>query len=405
MTADDAPEPNAEGTRPLDGLRVLEVGQAIAGPFAGTLLAYFGAEVVKVEPPGKGDPARTWRGMDEGTSLLWRTLARNKKCITLDLRRGEGRALCRRLAARADVLVENFRPGTMEKWGLGPDTLRQDHAGLVYVRVSGFGQTGPYAHRAGYAAVCEAVGGLRHLIGHPGEPPVRPNLSLGDSLGGIHAVLGTLLALAARARSGRGQVVDVALYESVFSVLESVVPEHDRLGLVRGPSGTTITGIAPSNVYPCADGRWVVIGGNGDSVFARLMEAVGRPDLRDDPRFSTNAGRAEGSAELDAAIVDFTGARDADAVVATLEAVAVPAGRVYDAADMAADPHFTARGLFERVDVGGRPLALPAMAPRLTETPGRTDWAGPDIGAHNREVLGGWLGLSDADLARLERAA
>src|SRR5688572_35073 len=274
---------------PLRGLRVLELGQILAGPFAGAILGYFGADVVKVEPPGRGDPIRGWRLLDEsGTSYWWRSLARNKRCVTLDLAAGEGQAIARRLAARADVLIENFKPGTMERWGLGPDALRGENPALIYARGSGFGQTGPYSSRPGYASVCEAFGGLRHLTGVPGEPTVRANLSLGDSLAGLHAALGILLALEARRRDGGGQVVDVTIYESVFNVLEAVVPEYVGTGAVRGPSGTTISGIVPSNAYPTADGREVVIGANNSANFARLMREIGRDDLASDPALAAN---------------------------------------------------------------------------------------------------------------------
>lgn len=390
--------------RPLAGLRVLELGQILAGPFAGAMLAYFGADVVKVEPPGSGDPIRTWRLLDDdGTSLWWRSLGRNKRCVTLDLAAPEGQALARRLAGGADVLIENFRPGTMEGWGLSPDRLQADNPGLVVARISGFGQSGPYAARPGYASVCEAFGGLRHLTGNPGEVPLRANLSLGDSLAGLHAVVGILLALEARRRDGRGQVVDAAIFESVFNVLESVVPEFDRAGAVRGPSGPTVSGIVPSNAYPAADGEWVVIGANNSANFRRLMEAIGRADLGADPELAENPGRLRRQAELDAAIGGWTRTLAAAEVVDRLVAVAVPASTIYTVADMFADPHYRARGLFEQVEAAGRQLALPAMLPRLSASPGRTDWAGPELGAHNLEIFCGELGLAAEELAELHR--
>jgi crotonobetainyl-CoA:carnitine CoA-transferase CaiB-like acyl-CoA transferase len=390
--------------RPLAGLRVLELGQILAGPFAGAMLAYFGADVVKVEPPGSGDPIRTWRLLDDdGTSLWWRSLGRNKRCVTLDLATPEGQALARRLAGRADVLIENFRPGTMEGWGLSPERLQADNPGLVVARISGFGQSGPYAARPGYASVCEAFGGLRHLTGNPGEVPLRANLSLGDSLAGLHAVVGILLALEARRRDGRGQVVDAAIFESVFNVLESVVPEFDRAGAVRGPSGPTVSGIVPSNAYPAADGEWVVIGANNSANFRRLMEAIGRADLGADPELAENPGRLRRQAELDAAIGGWTRTLAAAEVVDRLVAVAVPASTIYTVADMFADPHYRARGLFEQVEAAGRQLALPAMLPRLSASPGRTDWAGPELGAHNLEIFCGELGLAAEELAELHR--
>ncbi|MBP7589739.1 MAG: CoA transferase [Thermoanaerobaculia bacterium] len=390
--------------RPLAGLRVLELGQILAGPFAGAMLAYFGADVVKVEPPGSGDPIRTWRLLDDdGTSLWWRSLGRNKRCVTLDLATPEGQALARRLAGRADVLIENFRPGTMEGWGLSPERLQADNPGLVVARISGFGQSGPYAARPGYASVCEAFGGLRHLTGNPGEVPLRANLSLGDSLAGLHAVVGILLALEARRRDGRGQVVDAAIFESVFNILESVVPEFDRAGAVRGPSGPTVSGIVPSNAYPAADGEWVVIGANNSANFRRLMEAIGRADLGADPELAENPGRLRRQAELDAAIGGWTRTLAAAEVVDRLVAVAVPASTIYTVADMFADPHYRARGLFEQVEAAGRQLALPAMLPRLSASPGRTDWAGPELGAHNLEIFCGELGLAAEELAELHR--
>lgn len=395
------PIPNA-APRPLDGIRVLELGQLLAGPFAATILGYFGAEVVKVEPPGEGDPIRGWRVLDGGTSLWWRSLGRNKKCVSIDLRQEEGRALVRRLAARSDVLIENFKPGTLERWTLGPDDLRGENPDLVFARVSGFGQTGPKSALPGYASVCEGYGGLRYVNGMPGEPPVRPNLSIGDTLAGIHAALGIVLALfdRARRRPATGQTVDVAIYEAVFNLLEAVVPEYDRSGVVREPSGATITGVVPSNLYPTLDGRHVIVGGNNESIYRRLMTLVERPDLAADPELGSNGGRVGRQAEIDAAIGAWTARRDASEVIAALEAETIPVGPIYSVADMFADPHFQARGLFEEVEAGG-PLKVPAIVPRLSATPGRTEWAGPAVGEHNEEILGGRLGLGAADLAGL----
>ncbi len=390
--------------RPLDGVRVLELGSLLAGPFAGALLAGFGAEVIKIEPP-EGDPIRGWRLLDaDGTSLWWRSLARGKKSVVLDLRTDRGRELVRRLALASDVLIENFRPGTLERWGLGPDRLWEANPGLVVVRVSGYGQTGPKAHRPGYASVCEAEGGLRYVTGYPGEVPVRANLSLGDSLAGLHAAFGALLALRARDRDPRrrGQVVDVGIVDSVFHLLESSLPEYDRLGAVREPSGATITGIVPSNVYPCAAGERVVIGANSESNFRRLMVALGRPDLAADPGLGSNAGRVERQGELDAAIAAWTRGRSAAEVVAALDAAAVPCGRIQSVADLAADPHLAARGLFDEVEVGGRPLRVPAILPKLSATPAASGWAGPELGAHTREVL---LELAGVEAAEAETLA
>lgn len=389
--------------RPLDGLRVVEVGQLLAGPFAGTLLAYFGAEVIKVESPGAGDAVRGWRVVRDGTSLWWRSLARNKKCVTVDLRKDEGRALVRRIAERSDVLIENFRPGTMESWDLGPASFAESNPGLVYARISGYGQTGPYSGKPGYASVCEGIGGLRYVNGVPGERPVRPNLSLGDSLAGLHAALGIIMALYQRdtQEQGNGQVVDVALYEAVFNMLEAVVPEYDGAGVIREPSGSTVTGIVPTNTYRCSDGRYVIIGGNGDSIYKRLMAAAGRADLAHDPRLASNSGRVTHEAEIDAALSDWTATLTVQEVLDRLETARVPAGPIYSVADMMVDPHFQARGLFESVEINGQPLKIPAMSPRLTETPGRTDWPGAEVGAHNNEVLGDLLGLASEDIERL----
>ena len=401
MPPEDPPAPS--GPRPLDGIRVLEMGQLVAGPFAGTLLGYFGAEVLKIEPPGVGDPIRTWRGLDDdGTSLWWRTLARNKKCLTLDLRQEQGRAIVRRLAAQSDVVIENFRPGRMESWNLGPDDLKKDHADLIYARVSGFGQTGPMSSRPGYAAVCEGFGGLRYLTGHPGEPPVRANLSLGDSLCGFHTAFGILLALLQRQKpGGRGQTLDVSIFESVFNMLEAVVPEYDRKGWVRQPSGTTITGVVPTNTYPCADGKSVIIGANGDSIFKRLMRTAGRHDLADDPRLAGNDGRVTHQQEVDSAIGQWTSRLRLPQVLTALDDAKVPAGPIYNVEDMFNDPQYQARELFERVESNGRPLVVPAIVPKLSETPGRTEWAGPDLGAHTREVLSELLDLSESELDEL----
>jgi crotonobetainyl-CoA:carnitine CoA-transferase CaiB-like acyl-CoA transferase len=396
---------NSQGQRPLDGYRVIEMGQLLAGPFAASMLGYFGAEVIKIEPPGTGDPIRTWRVMKDGVSLWWHSLGRNKKSVTLDLRTPKGRALARELALKADILVENFRPGTLEKWGMGPAELWQKNPGLIYGRISGYGQNGPYASKPGFASVCEGVGGFRYVNGFPGEAPVRPNLSIGDTLAGIHCVIGVLLAAIQRSRDPqkRGQVIDAALYESVFNLMEGVVPEYSGAGVVREPSGSTLTGIVPTNTYRCRDGKFVIIGGNGDSIYKRLMQAIGRPELADDPRMANNAGRVVHEKELDQAIGAWTESLAAADVLDVLGKADVPSGPIYSVADMLADPHFNARGLFEEVQVNGQPLKIPAMMPFLSDTPGRTDWPGPSVGAHNDEVLGQLLGYSADDLAALSR--
>jgi len=389
---------------PLAGIRVLEVGQLLAGPFAACVLGYFGAEVIKIEPLG-GDPLRNWRVLRDGTSLWWYSLARNKKSVAVDLQKPEGRSLIKQLAAKSDVLIENFKPGTMEKWGVGPEDLKPLRPGLIYSRVSGYGQTGPYASKPGFASVCEAIGGLRHINGFPDRPPVRPNLSLGDTLAGLHAVIGILLALVAQGRKqSDGQVVDVAIYESVFNVLEAVVPEFDGAGAVRGPSGSTITGIVPSNTYICADGKYVVIGANGDSLFQRLMRAIGNPQMAEDPRLANNAGRVRHETEIDAVIAAWTGAHDSQTVIKTLDEISVPGGPIYSVADMAVDPHFQARELFEEVAIDGHPLKIPAIAPKLSQTPGATQWAGPKVGEHTDEVMTELLGMSAEQVKRLRDA-
>lgn len=383
--------------KPLSGIKVLELGQLMAGPFAGTLLAYFGADVIKVEPPGKGDAVRGWRAVEGDTSLWWYSLGRNKRSVTVNLKSEEGREIVKRLAAEVDVLIENFRPGTLEKWGLGPEDLKPINPGLIITRVSGYGQDGPYASRPGYASVCEGVGGLRYVNGFPGQPPVRQNLSLGDSLTGLHAAFGIMLSLFHRDRQPAkpGQIVDIGIFEAVYNMMEAVVPEYDRMGMVRGPSGTTITGVVPTNTYPCRDDKYVIIGGNGDSIFRRLMTAAGRPDMANDPELQDNAGRLTHQESVDGAIADWTRTLDASEVLTILEGVRVPAGLIYSVVDMVDDPHFQARGLFEEVEAGGRPLKLPAIVPKLSETPGRTEWAGPAVGEHTKEVLGQVLGLSD----------
>jgi len=389
--------------RPLDGFRVLELGQLLAGPFTTSILGYFGAEVIKIEPPGSGDPIRTWRVMQDGVSLWWHSLGRNKKCITVNLRSEKGRDIVRQLAAQADVLVENFRPGTMENWALGPDDLRRTHPELIYARISGYGQTGPYASRPGFASVCEGVGGFRYVNGFPGEAPVRPNLSLGDTLAAIHSVIGILLACVHRlkGRGNPGQVIDTAIYEAVFNMMEGVVPEYSGAGVVREPSGSTLTGIVPTNTYRCKDGKYVIIGGNGDSIYKRLMNAMGREDLANDPRMANNAGRVQHEKELDAAIAAWTSTISAAEVLEILDTVTVPAGAIFNVVDMVQDEHFKARGLFETVTVNGKPLVIPAMVPFLSATPGRTEWPGPAIGAHNQEVFGELLGYSAAEIETL----
>lgn len=396
----------SQNSRPLDGIRVLELGQLLAGPFTGSILGYYGAEVIKVEPPGSGDPLRQWRELDEdGTSYWWRSIGRNKKCITADLRTVEGRGLVRTLAGKCHVLVENFRPGVMEKWGLGPADLWAENPQLVYARISGYGQDGPYSTKPGFASVCEGFGGLRYVNGKPGEAPMRPNLSLGDTMAGLHTALGILMACLYQANhpGSKGQVIDTALYEATFNLLEGVVPEYDGAGVIREPSGSTITGIVPTNTYRCSDGKFIIIGANGDSIFRRLCEKMGRPDMAEDSRLAHNAGRVAHEQEIDDAIAEWTEALDSTTVLSQLDEARVPSGPIYSVADMMVNPHFIARGLFEEVDVNGKPLKIPAMVPKLSETPGRTDWPGPEVGAFNAEVYGELLGLSAEEIAALEK--
>ena len=391
-----------EQDRPLSGLRVIEMGQLLAGPFTGTMLAYFGAEVIKVEPPG-GDPVRGWRLLRDGTSLWYRSLGRNKKSVTLDLKSERGQALAGQLIETADVLVENFRPGLMEKWGLGPEQMKERNPGLVYARISGYGQTGPYSSKPGYASVTEGFGGFRYLNGEPGQAPVRPNISMGDTVAAIHAALGICLALIQRAKpdGGEGQVIDVALYESIFNLMEGIVPEYDGAGVIREPSGTTVTGIVPTNTYRCDDGKYVVIGGNGDSIFKRLMVAAGRSDMAENPEMADNAGRVVHEEEIDEALSLWCQAHSSTHILNTLEEVRVPVGPIYSVEDMMVDPHYQARGMFEQVEIDGKPLKIPALLPKLASTPGCTDWPGQDVGSHNDEVLRGILELDDGDIQRL----
>ncbi|MDI4635587.1 CoA transferase [Pelomonas sp. V22] len=369
---------------PLTGLKVLELGQLIAGPFAGKTLADFGAEVLKVEPP-EGDPLRQWRMLHEGTSVWWQVQSRNKQSIQLDLRTEQDREIARRLAAEADVLIENFRPGLMEDWGLGYEALAALNPRLIMLRISGYGQTGPYRDRPGFAVVAEAMGGLRHLMGEPGRVPVRAGVSLGDTLAALHGVIGVLLALQARATTGRGQVVDVALYEAVFNCMESLLPEYSAFGAVREPAGSALPGIAPSNAYRCADGQ-VVIGGNGDSIFKRLMASIGRDDLGQDPDLAGNAGRAARVDELDAAITAWTVQRKVAEVVEILQAARVPVGRIYTARDIAEDPHYRARQMIETITTAaGLTLEVPGITPKLSDTPGAIRSLAPLLGQHNAQ--------------------
>jgi formyl-CoA transferase len=389
---------------PLAGLKVIELGTLIAGPFCARILAEFGAEVIKIEAPEGGDQLRQWRKMYRGTSLWWYVQARNKKSITINLRDAEGQEIVRKLAREADVVVENFRPGALERWNIGWEQLSAINPALIMVRLSGFGQDGPYRDKPGFGVVGESMGGMRYVTGYPDRPPVRLGISIGDSVAALHGVIGAMMALHQRnANGGRGQVVDVALYESIFNLMESLIPEFDVLGFKRERAGNALPGITPSNTYATRDGKFVIIGANNDAIFKRLMRTMGRSDLADDATLATNAGRVPRTAELDHAIEDWTRTHDLEAVLAALDAADVPAGRVYDAEDILRDTHYAARKMIEQWKLpDGRPMKIPGVVPKLSDTPGGTRWLGPKLGEHNDDVLGR-LGYSDAERMELKR--
>lgn len=389
-------------TGPLAGLKVIEMGQLIAGPFAAKTLGDFGADVVKIEPPGSGDPLRNWRLLKNGTSVWWQVQSRNKRSVALDLKKPDAQEIVRKLAAEADVLIENFRPGALEGWGLDPQKLVEANPRLVVLRISGYGQTGPYRDRPGFGVVGEAMGGLRHLTAEPGRIPVRVGVSIGDTLAALHGVIGILLALQERTRSGRGQVIDVALYEAVFNCMESLLPEYSAFGAVRGPGGSALPGIAPSNAYLCSDGGYALIAGNGDSIYKRLMASIGREDLANDPELANNAGRVARVGEIDAAIGAWTKSRTVDEVLAVLDAAGVPAGRIYTVADIAADPHYAARGMLQQIRLDdGDLLTVPGIVPKLSRTPGGHRRNAPAIGQDTEAVMRE-LGLTDEQIAGLK---
>jgi crotonobetainyl-CoA:carnitine CoA-transferase CaiB-like acyl-CoA transferase len=391
-------------TAPLNGIRVIEIGTLIAAPFAARLMAEFGAEVIKIEAMGQGDPLRKWRKLHEGTSLWWYLQSRNKKSLALNLKSPEGIAIVKQLAESTDVLIENLRPGALEKLGLGWDVLHALNPKLTLVRISGYGQTGPYRDRPGFGAIGEAMGGIRYTTGTPGTPPARVGVSLGDSLASMHAVMGALMALLrVKTGQGDGQIVDVSLAESVFNVMESLVPEYDMLGHIRERSGGALPGIAPSNTYPTADGAYVVIAGNSDPIFKRLMLAIGRSDLGENPEFAHNDGRAAQCALLDEAISVWSSSLPIDEVLRVLEQAEVPAGRIYNVADIVADPHYQARGMILDAELpGGAAVKMPGIVPKLSETPGEVNWQGPSLGQHTDSVLGS-LGITAADIQRLKQ--
>ena len=391
--------------KPLQGVRVIEFGTLIAGPFCTRILAEFGAEVIKIETPGTGDPLRKWRKLHGDTSLWWYVQARNKQSVTLNLKSPEGVDIARRLVADADIVVENFRPGVMEKLGLGWEVLRADNPGLVMVRLSGFGQTGPYRDQPGFGAIGESMGGLRYITGDPDLPPVKTGISIGDSIAALWAALGAMMALRHReVAGGSGQVVDVALYEAVFAMMESMVPEFDHYGFIRERTGNVMPGITPSNTHTARDGKHIIIGGNGDAIFKRLMAAVGRHDLANDPSLADNAGRDARAAEIYGVIDDWVGRHDGQVVLDTLKAADVPVSNIYSVADMFTDPQYLARQMIERVRLpDGASLAIPAVIPRLTATPGATAWVGPALGEHTDSVLAR-LGFAGDAIRRLRDA-
>lgn len=397
---------------PLEGIRVLELGQLLAGPYAASVLGYFGAEVIKVEPPVTGDPIRGWRVVHEDTSFWWYSLARNKKSITLDMNQTEGQDVIRQLVPKVDVIVENFRPGVLEKWGLSPEKLKELNPDIQIARISGYGQTGPMSQKPGFASVCEGFSGFRYLNGFPDEAPVRPNLSIGDTISGMHAVMGIMMGLfnlektkvkrGENGRMGEGQVIDVSLYESMFSLMEAVIPEYTGAGVQREPSGTTVTGIVPTNTYRCKDGKYLIIGGNGNSIFKRLMIAVGREDMANDPEMAENAGRIIHEDKIDKALSEWCSTVVLSDAIECLEKARVPTGPILSPADIVEDEQYNARDMLEKVSVGEKEFSIPAYSPKLDGTPGKTRWLGPKLGEHNDEVYSGLLALSAQQIDELK---
>lgn len=378
----------AENKRPLTGIRVIEMGTLIAGPFTGKTLGDFGAEVIKIEAPGMGDPLRTWRTTEGVTSVWWHVQARNKKSVAIDLRQPEGQELVRQLVSEADIVIENFKPGTMEQWGLDYETLSKINPRLIMLRISGYGQTGPLRDLAGFGVIAEAMGGFRYITGMPGEAPVRPGISIGDSLSALHGVIGVMMALYNRTNTGKGQMIDVALYESVFNMMEGAVPEFDRYGMVREPAGSALQGISPTNAYPCNDGNYVLIAGNGNSIFKRLMTLIGRDDMGNEPDYANNPGRVKDMAKIDAAIAEWTQQRGLEDALDALAEASVPAGRVFTVKDIVKDQHYHARGMLQKIKLDdGSDLMVPGVIPKLSETPGSFAGGGPKLGQHTEEVL------------------
>jgi len=390
---------------PLKGLKVLEMGQLLAGPFCAAILAGFGAEVIKIEKTKTGDPLRVWRKLYKGSSLWWASMGRNKKSITLDMTNPKGQEIARRLAGKVDIVIENFKPGTMEKWGMGYEDLKKINPKVIMARVSGWGQTGPYASRPGFANVCEAFGGMRYTSGYPDRPPVRTGTSIGDTLAGLHAALGVLTAVYHRdVNGGTGQMIDVAIYESVFNMMESTLAEYDKLGHIRERAGAKLEGIVPTSTYPTKDNKFIIIGGNGDSIYKRLMNAAGRQDLADDPRLEHNQGRVEHEEMIDNAIEEWTLQHDYETLYQKLIEAQVPCGPVYSIADIVKDEQYKAREVWEEVELDGAndTVKIPTILPKLSETPGRTEWIGPALGAHNEEIYRGFLEMSEAEFKQLQ---
>jgi formyl-CoA transferase len=390
--------------QPLTGIKVIELGTLIAGPFCARLMAEFGADVIKIESPDGGDPLRKWRKLHQGTSLWWYVQARNKKSVTLNLRMPEAQEIVRKLVKEADIVIENFRPGAMEKWNLGWEALCAINPGLIMVRLSGYGQTGPYRDRPGFGAIGESMGGMRYVTGYPDRPPVRVGVSIGDSIAALHGVIGALMALHHRNQNGgRGQYIDVALYEAVFNMMESVLPEYSMFGHIRERSGASLPGIVPSNTYITKDRKYVVIGANADNIFKRMMRAIGRADLADDPALAHNDGRVARTEEIESVINDWVACHELDYVLQVLDKAEVPSGKIYDIADITADAHYRARDMIQAFQLDdGKPLELPGIVPRLSDTPGETRWLGPKLGEHTAEILTG-LGYSPDEQQELKR--
>ncbi|QQK78656.1 CoA transferase [Salicibibacter cibi] len=390
---------------PLEGLKVIELGTLIAGPFAGRLFAEFGADVIKIEAPGKGDPIREWRYIYEGQSLWHSLQSRNKKSVTIDLKSEEGQQIVRSLVKEADIVVENFRPGTMEKWNLGYEQLSEINPGLIMVMVSGYGQSGPYRDKTGFGSIGESMGGIRYITGYPDSPPPRVGISIGDSLSALYAVIGAMMAVYHRdvQGTGEGQMIDVALYESVFSMMESMLPEYDKFGVVRERTGAKLPGVTPSNTYQCKDKKYIVIGGNSDAIFKRLMYAIGREDIADDPQFKNNQGRSKKADFLDEAIENWTKSIDLQPALDIMDEAQVPAGSIYNIEDIVQDTHYQEREMIQNFMLNETDsLKIPGVVPKMSKTPGKTQWLGPELGAHTKPILTDYLNMNEEKIKELQ---